>query len=130
MHQFGNNENPVPPDEIKPTQAPQPINQQSQVQEVQGKEKQDYGDFFSNRILSLPLVFWKTLRETLSKSKVHGWGNIFATTNPIVCITWTILVLAGVGAAIFFMYLSTKDYFNYEVTTTIESISENPSNFP
>jgi hypothetical protein len=91
---------------------------------------QNETDMRKQQTLALFVLFWGSLRETLSDSTVHGLANMFRTRNELVRIVWSFLFLAGLGLAIYFTYLSTNGYFNYKVTTSVQSIDEAPINFP
>ena len=93
-------------------------------------EPENVADMNKNEKWSIPITLWGALRDVLSSSTVHGIAPMFATRNHIVRAVWFVLTLGGLGCAVYFTYLSTKGYFSYEVSVSIESVDESPIDFP
>jgi hypothetical protein len=43
---------------------------------------------------------------------------------------WLLLFMGGVGGGLYFCYISSKSYFEYEVTVSIKAVEESPTYFP
>lgn len=69
-------------------------------------------------------------KKTFRDSTMHGLSNACRTENLCVRIFWTILALTSGAFAIFFCYTSSKSYFQYDVSVTIEPVDETPVTFP
>jgi hypothetical protein len=105
-------------------------NKSQRKQQDGNPERENMSDMRKNKTMSIPVTFVSTLRDVLSDSTVHGLANMFRTRNNIVRFVWTCLFLAGFVCAIYFTYLSTIGFFNYEVSVSIQSINESPVTFP
>jgi hypothetical protein len=93
-------------------------------------EQESVDDLNKNQSISIPITFWSTLRDILADSTVHGVANIFRTRNRIVRFVWIGLALGGLGCAVYFTYLSTMGFFNYQTTVSVQAIDESPAVFP
>lgn len=79
---------------------------------------------------SLLAMFKATFLEVYVDSTIHGPHNIIASRNIIVKIMWALLMMAGLASTIIFCYWSTKSFFDYDVTVSIETINNPPIDFP
>lgn len=68
--------------------------------------------------------------RTYSDSKVHGVSNILKNESWILRVFWIVLLLTSTGFALYFCYLSSKSYFNYDVSVSIEAVDTLPLEFP
>ena len=61
---------------------------------------------------------------------MHGVPNFIAAQRHSLKLAWLCLILASLGACIFFVASSVHDYFSYPVITNTDVVYELPSQFP
>ena len=71
---------------------------------------------------------WREVNKFFSSTSIHGFPYISDNQSRSTRIIWTVIVLAGFAAAIFFLYETVDGFSEKYVTTTVEtrSITEYP----
>ena len=73
---------------------------------------------------------WKEANRYFSSTSIHGFSYISDTQSRSTRIIWTVIVLAGLGGASYFLYESVKGFGEKYVSTTIETRSIQEFPFP
>jgi len=71
-----------------------------------------------------------TLKLIIEESTIHGIPRVFKAKYLITKITWIIFFCISASVCTYSIIASILNYFQYSVVTTIETITEIPSNFP
>jgi hypothetical protein len=69
-------------------------------------------------------------KEVFVNTSCHAVPNILRTHRWGLKLIWLLVFIAGNVLALYFCFLSSKSYFNYDVTISVESIEESPTYFP
>lgn len=72
----------------------------------------------------------KRLREMILESTIHGLPNVLKTDAIHLKIIWICLFLVTFIVSIYMIIGNINDYLNYEVTTNIDLVYEQPVIFP
>lgn len=72
----------------------------------------------------------KRTNEIINDCTIFGLPNIFKRENVSNKLYWLTFVLIGSLFSIYLTYSSVMDYYNFDIVTKIESIFEQPTQFP
>jgi hypothetical protein len=83
-----------------------------------------------NKDINIGQRIANSLKHVLESSTAHGFPNIVRNESKLLKIMWIVFLLASMGSCIYFVILSLKNYFQYEVVTKTRVINDVPSPFP
>ena len=72
----------------------------------------------------------KRIKEMILESTIHGLPNVLKTEAIHLKIIWICLFLVTFTVSIYMILGNVNDYLNYEVTTNIDLVYEQPVIFP
>ena len=70
------------------------------------------------------------LSESLTKLTSYGIPHFLKSKNIFSQLFWLIYIIFGVGGSSWYIYDAITDYFKYDVVTKVESIYQQPLQFP
>ncbi len=70
------------------------------------------------------------MTDTGLETTAHGIPNMISNTMWSFKVMWIVCFLGSCGVCAYLLYKSTNDYLDYDVVTTIQKISETPTEFP
>ena len=113
-----------------PTFEPNQSNMADFDHQKRRESKEGLNEMRENSTMSVTQQLLHSFAEVYSESTMHGLPRVISTSNWIVRVFWLICFLGGLAASAYFTYLSTKSFFNYEVTVSLSENEDSPSDFP
>ena len=76
------------------------------------------------------LLFWEIFGEFCETSTSHGIPSIYRSQGTFLKLFWTFFTLLSSAICFYLIVTSFIDFFSYPVQTTVDIISETPTEFP